>query len=348
MPVCVAVARAVRREPGVQAQTISRYARDTGNINFVTTGGSLRNAPNAPTPARVNTTSTQTLSGIPATRTVRNAYLYWGASGNTADTSVTLNGTTVTASRTFARTFNNGTAFNFFGAFADVTSLVTPPATATTRSAASPSQRATPWCGSQAVVGGWALIVIYEGAAERLRAINLYDGLDYFYGSQVTQTPERLPRTRRQHRRPHRGVHARRRSAELRPRSDGVSEALRFNGTLLDDGIVPAGSDPVVQQFDGTISTQGSVTSYGIDVDQYDVSALLLAGPDQRHHGLFRGRGPGVADGADRQRDLRSGGGPRRHQVAHRHVRLRRHRAVHHHRVERPGPASSAKTTSSR
>jgi hypothetical protein len=106
------------------AQAISLYKRDTGNINFVTTGGSLRNSPNTGNACTVNTTSTQTLSGIPALRTVRNAYLYWGGSGNSADTTVTLNGTTVTASRTFARTFNNGTVFNFFGAFADVTSLV--------------------------------------------------------------------------------------------------------------------------------------------------------------------------------------------------------------------------------
>jgi hypothetical protein len=38
------------------------------------------------------------------------------------DTQVTLNGTTVTASRTFARTWNNGgTNYPFFGDFANVT-----------------------------------------------------------------------------------------------------------------------------------------------------------------------------------------------------------------------------------
>src|SRR5688572_23497122 len=101
------------REAGAQA--ITRFTRDAGHINFVTTGGSLRNSPNTGSPCNLNSTSTQTLSGIPATRTIRKAYLYWGASGNTADTSVTLNGSAVTASRTFTRTFNNGTAFNYFG-----------------------------------------------------------------------------------------------------------------------------------------------------------------------------------------------------------------------------------------
>jgi hypothetical protein len=257
------------------AQTISLYKRDTGNINFVTTGGSLRSAPNVTNACSINTTSTQNLSGIPATRTIRNAYLYWGASGNTADTSVTLNGTTVTASRTFARTFNNGTAFNFFGAFADVTSLVGGNGSYTFGGLT--VQTGTPWCISQAVDVGWSLIVVYEGAAERLRAINIYDGLDYFYGSQVTQTPSgfRVPATNIDGRI---AVFTLEGDPQNSTASGGVSEALRFNGTLLDDGLVPADSDPVVQQFDGTISTQGSATSYGIDVDQYDVSALLLPG----------------------------------------------------------------------
>jgi uncharacterized repeat protein (TIGR01451 family) len=59
---------------------------------------------------------------------------------------------------------------------------------------------------------------------------------------------------------------------------NNVDEALRFNGNLLDDGLVPAGSVPTVQQFDGTINTQGVVTSYGVDVDQYDISAFLNPG----------------------------------------------------------------------
>ena len=260
------------------AQAITRFTRDTGNINFTTTGGSLRSSPNTGTPCSVNTTSSQTLSGIPAGRTVRTAYLYWGASGNTADTSVTLNGSTVTASRTFARTFNNGTAFNFYGGFADVTGLVTGNGTYTF--GALNVSTGAPWCNSQAVVGGWALIVIYQGAGERLRAINLYDGLDYFYGSAVTQTPDgfRIPASNIDGRI---AVFTLEGDPQNSGTNNGFSEALRFNGMLLDDGLVPTGSVPTVQQFDGTINTVGApnnVASYGIDVDEYDVTALLSPG----------------------------------------------------------------------
>jgi uncharacterized repeat protein (TIGR01451 family) len=260
------------------AQAITRFVRDTGNINFVTTGGSLRNAPNTSNACSVNTTSTQALSGIPATRTVRKAYLYWGASGNTADTTVTLNGNNVTASRTFTRTFNNGTSFNFFGGFADVTTMVSGNGSYTFGGLT--VANGAPWCGSQAVVGGWALIVIYEGAGERLRAINLYDGLDYFYGSQVTQTPDgfRVPATNIDGRI---AVFTLEGDPQNSNAQNGISESLRFNGTALNDGLVPADSDPTNQQFDGTINTAGApanVQSYGIDVDQYDVSTLLSAG----------------------------------------------------------------------
>jgi trimeric autotransporter adhesin len=258
-----------------QAQTISRFVRDTGHINFVTTGGSLRSAPNTTNACTINPTSTQALAGIPAGTTIRNAYLYWGASGNSADTSVTLNGSTITASRTFARTFNNGTAFNFFGAFADVTSLVSGNGTYTFGNLT--VANGTPWCNSEAVVGGWALIVIYESASERLRAINIYDGLDYFYGSSVTQTPDgfRVPAANIDGRI---AVFTLEGDPQNSLASGGIDEALRFNGSLLDDGLVPAASNPTVQQFDGTISSTGSLTSYGVDVDQYDVSAYLSAG----------------------------------------------------------------------
>ncbi len=59
---------------------------------------------------------------------------------------------------------------------------------------------------------------------------------------------------------------------------DGFSEALRFNGTTVDDGIVVAGSDPTIQPYDGTVNTSGVATSYGVDVDTFNVTSLLAPG----------------------------------------------------------------------
>lgn len=263
------------------AQAITRYARDTGNINFVTTGGSLRTRPNPATTGgtqacQVATSSSQMLSGIPAGRTVRAAYLYWGGSGASVDSSVQLNGFTVNASRTFTRTFvNGGTNYQFFGGFADVTNRVTGNGNYTFSNLT--VSTGSPWCDSQAVVAGWALVVIYEGAGERLRAINVYDGLDYFYGSQLTLNPDgfRVPASNIDGRV---AVFTLEGDPGNSGTLNGVDEALRFNGFLLDDGINVAGSDPLVQQFDGTINSQNVATSYGIDVDLYDVSNRLSPG----------------------------------------------------------------------
>ena len=262
------------------AQAITRYVRDTGNINFVTTGGTLRNS--STSTCSLNATSTQTLAGIPAGTTIRGAYLYWGGSGATAaynDTTVTLNGTGVTASRTFARTWINGaTSYPFFGDFANVTSIVNAAGgNATYTFGGLTVNTGAPHSGNSTCAGGWALIVIYESATERLRAINVFDGLDYFYGSALTLTPDGF-------RVPPANIDGRIAVFTLdgdpgnSTTNNGVDEALRFNGTLLDDGLVPAGSVPTVQQFDGTINTSGVVTSYGVDVDQYDISGLLVPG----------------------------------------------------------------------
>jgi trimeric autotransporter adhesin len=258
------------------AQAITRFVRDTGNINFVTTGGSLRTQDNTGNSCAMGTTSSQNLSGIPLGTTIRNAYLYWGGSGSTADTAVTLNGSAVTASRTFARTWvNGGNNYPFFGGFANVTSLVTGNGNFTFGDLT--VNTGTPFSGNSTCAGGWALIVIYESPTERLRAINVFDGLDYFYGSQLTLTPDgyRVPSTNIDGRI---AVFTLDGDPGNSTTNNGFDEALRFNTNLLDDGIVVPNSVPTVQQFDGTINTQGISTSYGVDVDQYDISAYLTPG----------------------------------------------------------------------
>src|SRR5689334_3357623 len=260
------------------AQSITRFVRDTGHINFVTTGGSLRSQDNNGNSCALNSTSTTALSGIPAGTTIRNAYLYWGGSGGTADTSVTFNGSTVTATRTFAATYTGVTpSLPFFGAFANVTGIVNATRNGNYTFGGLTVVAGSPHCDVSAVVSGWSLIVIYESASERLRAINLYDGLSPFRGSQVVLNPDgfRVPPANIDGRI---AVFTLEGDPANSDTMNGIDEALRYNGSLLDDGINVAGSDPLVQQFDGTINTQGIATSYGIDVDQYDISALLSPG----------------------------------------------------------------------
>ena len=140
------------------AQAITRFARFTGTINFVATGGSLRTS--ATDACAVGTSSTQALAGIPAGASIVAAYLYWGGSGATVDTNVTLNGQAVAAQRTFAATFNNGgTNFPYFGGFADITSRITGNGSLTFSGLTVTT--GAPHCGSSAVTAGWSVVAIY-------------------------------------------------------------------------------------------------------------------------------------------------------------------------------------------
>ncbi len=260
------------------AQAPALALRETGHINFVSTGGSLRTQDNNGNSCAVGATSTQNLSGIPANPTSLRAFLYWGGSGGTADTSVTLNGTPVTATNTFAATYTGVTPnLPFFGAFREITSLGIVTGNGSYTFGGLNVVTGSPHCDVSAVVSGWSLIVIYELPSERLRAINLYHGLAPFRGGQHVQFPSgfRIPNSNIDGRV---AVFTLEGDPANSTTQGGFDEALRFNGTLLDDGINVFGSDPLIQQYDGTINTQGVANSYGIDVDQYDVSAYLSPG----------------------------------------------------------------------
>lgn len=260
------------------AQAPSLALRDTGHINFVSTGGSLRTQNNDGNSCLVGATSSQNLSGVPLNPTSIRAFLYWGGSGGTADTSVTLNGIPVTAQNTFATTYTGVTpSLPFFGAFAEITNLNIVTGNGNYTFGGLSVVTGSPHCDVSAVVSGWSLIVVYELPSERLRAINLYHGLASFRGGQHIQTPGgfRIPSANIDGRV---AVFTLEGDPANSTTQDGFDEALRFNGNLLNDGINVPGSDPLIQQYDGTINTQGVATSYGIDVDQYDVSAFLTPG----------------------------------------------------------------------
>jgi hypothetical protein len=107
-----------------------------------------------------------------------------------------LNGQTVTAQRTFTATFNNGgTNFPYFGGFADVTARINGNGTLTFSGLTVTT--GAPHCGSSAVAAGWSVIAIYGSANERLRAVNVFDGLQFFRGNALTLNPDgfRIPAT---------------------------------------------------------------------------------------------------------------------------------------------------------
>lgn len=103
------------------SQNIGLYSQFNGRYDFTFVGNTLNPVENSfqTFPASVLTTSNATLT-LNSGDVIESAYLYWAGCG-TGDFVVKLNGTDITATRTFSNTLVQGQTFNYFSAFADVT-----------------------------------------------------------------------------------------------------------------------------------------------------------------------------------------------------------------------------------
>jgi uncharacterized repeat protein (TIGR01451 family) len=253
---------------------ISLYRTFAGNLNYVTTGGTFRTASNTAyngsACALTSGPISANLSGIPAGSNIRAAYLYWAGSGSTPDYDITFNGNNLSADRTFTENFDNGNSYDFFSGYRDVTSYVTGNGLYSFANLSVDSS--STYCGVQAVLSGWALIVIFQNSSEPLRVVNVYDGFRYFYGSAISLTPTnfRIPASGIDGKHSHITWEG---DFENSGSNGGYNENFTFNGTPLTDFYNPSNN-----QFNSTINTLPSATSYGIDIDTFDVSPFLAPG----------------------------------------------------------------------
>jgi uncharacterized repeat protein (TIGR01451 family) len=254
----------------VQAVPVAFYQSFAGNYDFVVTGGSLRTSD--ANPCLVTNNDTAALSGIPASANIVAAYLYWAGSGSSPDYTITFEGGSLAADRTFTETA--GTR-DWFAGFSDVTVVVQ-------NKAGGPNglysfadltvDTGGDHCTVATVLSGWGLAVVYEDAAEPLRVINVYDGLQNFWGDSITLNPSNF-------RIPNSGIDGR--FSVLTWEGDignstplnGLNEDLRFNGTLLVDAL-----NPSQNQYNSTINSLGVNNSYGVDFDSYDIGSTLSPG----------------------------------------------------------------------
>ena len=255
------------------AQTpISLYNSFSGNINYTAIGGTLRANPN-PNSCTVVASRSSTLA-MPAGSTVVAAYLYWAGSYNmTPDYQVQLDATTVNASRTFTAVYNNGgTLLPFFSGFANVTVQVAAKGNGSYTFQNLTVYTGNPHCNSQAVLAGWGMVVVYSRAAEMRRTINIWDGFDYFRGSNITLNPTNfyIPPGRIDGKLTHITWEG---DAENSAPLNGFSENLYFNGTVLTDA-----TNPINNQFNSASSQLGLTNTYGVDIDSYNVTSLLQGG----------------------------------------------------------------------
>ncbi|MBD3582668.1 gliding motility-associated C-terminal domain-containing protein [Flavobacterium sp. D33] len=106
------------------------------------------------------------------------AYLYWAGCGF-GDFSVKLNATPIVAERTFSHEWlSGGLTYNYFSAFADVTSLVQNTGNGNyTLSELDVSDYIGYAFQNRTNFAGWAIVVVYKNDALPLNQLNVYDGM---------------------------------------------------------------------------------------------------------------------------------------------------------------------------
>ena len=252
-----------------------------GYIGYTSTGGSLRTQDNNANACSVTTSSSNTLtSSIPAAGTIDKAFLYWSHSGQTADTQVTFEGVTVDADLMYTSSAGSGRIF--FGGVSDVTSIVTGIANPSTNSfdfSGLSIDTSSTYCNSATVLGGWSLMVFYTDPALPASTINLYQG---FHGESNSSSSYTLD-----------GFFAIGASGSkttvLSWEGDQTlsnNEDLEVTTGLGTFDLIGDGDNTLINRnpFNSSIydntggSTVNITTTYGLDLDTYDVSPFITSG----------------------------------------------------------------------
>ena len=251
----------------ITAQPVDLFQQFNGRLDFTAFGNTLNEFANNGGQGNCTplASSSATLS-LTSGQTFESAHLYWGSVG-TGDFDVALNGTAITAQRTF--TYNNPfTGLPYFAAYADVTNLVAATGNGSyTFSELDVSAIVGDYCGTD--FAGWGVYVIYSDPSLRLNQISLFDGLDGVSSSNPTLsitltnidvTSDILSKI---------GF-----LAWEGEQSIANGESLVINGTLIDNPPLNPGNNA----FNGTNTYTGSSINYNMDLDYYDLVGIVQPG----------------------------------------------------------------------
>lgn len=266
----------------VQGNTpLALFEELDGYVDYVSTGGTLRTEPNSGNACAVTTTSSNTLgSTIPGTASIERAYLYWAHSNATPDSQVTFEGNTVNADYMYTTTLTNRV---FYGGVSDVTSIIqgiADPSTNTYDFSGLTIDNTGNYCSTATVLGGWTLFIFYSDTSLPASTVNLYQGfngesnssssftLSGFFaigatgskttvmsweGDQSLSNNELLSVTT--------GLGTFTLAGD--GDNDGITTNNPFNSTIFNNTVTP---------------TINNATSYGVDLDTYDVSPYIQPG----------------------------------------------------------------------
>ena len=272
---------------------LTLFKQFDGDFDYVTTGGSLRTQANGNNGVACTiqaSSSNQLTSNIPATGTIRAAYLYWAHSSYVRDEQVTFEGQTVNASSVYQTTVNTGSAeVSFYGYVSDVTTLVsgiTDINSNTFDFTDLTIDNSFNYCQSSTVLGGWSLMVFYEDPGLPAVNINLYQGFDGLRYDSTSFTLDSFFAIA--------GVGAKATfltwegdpdlgSGGATPERLSITNQSGTTSTLSGDGGQTGNNAYNSTIFDNTATPSAYNTSniYGLDLDTYDISSFITPGDSQ-------------------------------------------------------------------
>lgn len=286
-------------ETGRAFTDITLYNSFAGKIDFTATGRTLKTSD-----TRVATSSSSTLA-LPTGTTVKAAYLYWAGSWNSQNasssqdynitftrsgsTALNINGADRAFTEDFAR-FDGGTDSNedYFGGFKDVTAYVRTYGQGEYTVSNLTVWTREPHATFATIVGGWALIVVYEypdTSPQPLRVVNIYDGFKLYYSAASSAHIDLNPSNFLIPASSINGKHG-----HLSWEGD-VGNSNSYENLYFNNHAITSPANPLNNQYNSTrtlpagdpnvglSSTAGNdANALGMDLDFYDISGYLSAG----------------------------------------------------------------------
>jgi len=250
----------------MQGQNVSLYEQFNGRYDFTFLGNTMNPQENTYqlTPT-IFTTSDASLTLQPGD-VVEKAFLYWAGCG-IGDFDVKLNGVDISAQRTFSNVLQ--TQFNFFSAFADITSQIQTTGNGVyTLSDLDVTSFINLHFNNKTNFAGWAIVVVYYNPNLPLNQLNVYDGLQV-----VSQQQNQLNITLN--------------SLNVIDNNDAKigflawegdvglanNETLSINGNILSNAL-----NPPTNAFNGTNTITNSSVLYNMDLDIYNIQNNIAIG----------------------------------------------------------------------
>ena len=253
------------------AQPIEQYQQFNGRYDFTAIGNTLNDDPNPNGCDDLLLQSSADLNLDPD-QTVVAAYLYWAGPGTIfqADLDVEINGTPVSAERTFNTIMGTNP---FFGAFVDVTAIVNFNGNGTYTFSELDLTHilvdGNPYCGNATNFAGWSIVVIYEDLDLPNNAVSVYDGFRTVdsNNNNIFITLENLNVIATE-------------NAKIGFLAWEGDEALASNEELNINTVLMSNPplNPSNNAFNGTNSYTGSDELWNMDLDFYDIEDVINVG----------------------------------------------------------------------